>query len=84
MGAGEFDARRTIDEDRLADHRRVEPAIAIAIGFADDLRISGGEPAGKEGCYIRNLPGQQVSPDDERGLGAVHHAGILALSPEPS
>ena len=59
MGAGEFDARRTIDEDRLAD-RRVEPAIAIAIGFADDLRISAGEPAGKEGCYIRNLPASQL------------------------
>jgi hypothetical protein len=53
MGAGELSARRPVDEDRLADHRRVEPAVTVAIGLTDDLGIGTGEPAGEERCDIR-------------------------------
>jgi len=33
-----------MDEDGFADHRRVEPAVTVTIGFADDLRICASEP----------------------------------------
>ena len=44
MGAGKFGACCAIDKDRLADHGRVEAAVTVTIGFADDLRVGAGEP----------------------------------------
>src|SRR5262249_58600896 len=65
MGAIEFDARRTVDEDRLADHRRVEPAHRLAVGVAGDLRVNAREAAGKGGCYLPNPPRPPSRPGDQ-------------------
>lgn len=66
------------NDDRLHRQRVVDIAGPVAIGFADDLRSAGDNPAGEESGDVQLLPSGQIFPKNDCDF-CVEHGPVFFL-----